>query len=153
MSGMAGWGWPLFSLPVSSLALLFLSSLTASHDQLGKCVFHTAGWPYGRLPCHVSFLSCLLAGPPQGLLSTVVLWKVSASHSTLWPDVVIRNSYKKRQNTRRDRGGWGPQAAALNMQSLIPHVTETNATLLPSCPIWNGIMIGLRTRGQLKLSC
>lgn len=153
MSRMEGWGWLLFSPPMSSLALLFLSSLTASHDQLGKCVFHTAVWPHCWLPCHVSFLSCLLAGPPQGLLSTVVLWKVSASHSTFWPDVVIRNSYKKRQNTRRDGGGWGPQAAARNMLSLIPRVTETNATLLPSCPIRNGIMIGLQTQGQLKPSC
>lgn len=142
VSGVEGRGWSLFApthlptLPVSFLALLlFLSSLTVSHGQLGECVFHTAGWPHCLLPRHVSFLSCLLAGPPQGLLSTVVLWKVSASHSTLWPDIVIRNSYKKRQNTRRDGGGWGPQAAAQNMQSLIPRVTETNATLLPSHPI------------------
>lgn len=118
-------------IPCSSVPL----QLMASHDQLGKCAFHTAGWPHCRLPRHVSFLSCLLAGPPQGLLSTVVLWKVSASHSTLWPDVVIRNSYKKRQNTQREGGGWGPQAAAQNMPSLIPRVTETDTTLLPSHPI------------------
>lgn len=112
---------PVFSMVSSYLArvipavLLFLSSLMASQGQLGKGMFHTAGWPHCRLPRHVSFLSCPSAGPPQGLLSTVVLWKVSASHSTLWPDVVIRSSYKKRQNTRRDGGGQGPQAAAQNM--------------------------------------
>lgn len=63
----------------------------------------------------VSFLFCASAGPPQGLISMVVLWKVSAPRSTLWPNVVIRNSDKKRQNTRQEGGARGPGAAAENV--------------------------------------
>lgn len=71
----------------------------------------TAGWTRSQLPRHVPFLFRPSAGPPQGPISTAVLWKVSAPGSTLWPDVVIRNSYKKRQNTGRKGEGSGPRSS------------------------------------------
>lgn len=76
----------------------------------------TAGWTRRPLPRHVPFLFHPSGRPPWGPIPMVVLWKVSAPRATLWPDVVIRNSYKRRQNTRREgRGARVPEAAAANM--------------------------------------
>lgn len=77
---------------------------------------HTAGWTRRPLPRHVPFLFRPSGRPPRGPIPTAVLWKVSAPRATLWPDVVIRNSYKRRQNTRREgRGARVPEAAAANV--------------------------------------
>lgn len=127
VSWMEGWGLCLLTAYLPTLSpcpsLLFCCPLPAWWHHKASwakaCVPRTTGWPHCQLPRHVSFLSCPSAGPPQGPLSTVVLWKVSASHSTLWPDVVIRNSYKKRQNTRRDGGGWGSPGSC--SERVIPH--------------------------------
>lgn len=57
---------------------------------------------------HVPFLGCPSARPPQGPMATVVLWKMSAP-LPLWPDVVIRNSYKKRQIPGEEAGPGSPR--------------------------------------------
>lgn len=88
---------------------------TAGPGWVPACAPTCRGCTQSPFPRHVSFLFCPSAGPPQGLISMVVLWKVSAPRSTLWPNVVIRNSDKKRQDTRQEGGAQGPGAAAENV--------------------------------------
>ena len=77
---------------------------TAGPGQAQACAPTCSGCTQRPFPRRVSLLFCPSARPPQSPISTVVLWKVSAPRSTLWPDVVIRKSYKRRQNTRREGG-------------------------------------------------
>lgn len=87
------------------------SPWTAGHTRV---LPHAAGWTLRPLPRHVPFLSCPSAGPPQGLISTVVLWKVSAPRSTLWPDVVIRTATRRDKTPGEKAGARVPEAAAEN---------------------------------------